>query len=200
VKNAPVVQEEDDDDADEETPLFIAAGVATCVALFFASRFSRYLPITEGWVYLERWWSPLAALNTVFHEAGHWIFGLLGVQWIRIAGGTLMQLLLPMACLIHFWQRRSIAGVMFVVFWIGLNLAEISWYAADAKLQALILMSGLSGQEGGGHDWNYLLGGAGLLDQAVLIGRLFFFSGLWLMVFAPAWGGAMAWGRWRART
>ena len=141
----------------------------------------------------------MAALNTVFHEAGHWIFGILGNQWLGVAGGTLMQLLLPFACLLHFFRRRSIAGVMFVLFWIGLNLAEISWYAADAKLQALVLINGLSGQEGGGHDWAYLLGSTGLLGHALTVGRVFFFSGLWLMTFAPAWAAAMLWGRWQAK-
>jgi hypothetical protein len=155
---------------------------STLVSLFWAARFSRYLPITDGWVVMEKWWFPVAALNTVTHEAGHLILGWLG-EIPRVAGGTLLQLAFPLACLVQFWRRGSRAGVLFAAWWTGVNMAEISWYVADAKIQALVLITGMSGREGSAHDWNYLLGRLGLLDSSVGLGRLFFFAGVWLMVY-----------------
>ena len=38
----------------------------------------------------------------VFHEAGHVIFGLCGNEFLRVAGGTLGQLLMPLALLVAF--------------------------------------------------------------------------------------------------
>lgn len=156
--------------------------MACSIALGFTMHFASYLPITKGWVRLETLWFPLAALNLVFHEAGHLILGLSGIEFLRVIGGTLMQLLLPIACIAHFRKQESPAGVAFAIWWLGVNLAEISWYAADAKLQALILITGMSGREGGGHDWGYILDHLGLLNHAVGIGQLFFFLGLSLMV------------------
>jgi len=168
------------------SPCFLPSLLATATALVYGWKFPSFLPITEGWESFLRVLFPLAAVDLAIHEAGHVIFGLLGSQFIMVAGGTTMQLLLPAAFFIHFLRRENRAGMAFCAFWIGLNLAEISWYAADASIQALILITGMSGAEGGGHDWHYMLGELGLLKCCVGVGRIFFAAGIWLMVFAPA--------------
>lgn len=165
---------------------FYPSLAATATAVVYGWKFSSFLPITEGWSSFQKILFPLTSLDLAFHEAGHLIFGLLGIRFIAVAGGTIGQLFFPAACLIHFLRRDSKPGIAFCVFWTGLNFAEISWYAADASLQCLILITGMSGREGGGHDWNYMLGQLGLIKECIGIGRLFFVAGIWLMVFAPA--------------
>ena len=170
------------------TELRLPAIVATLTALGFTSHFRSYLPIPQGWASLETLWLPLSAINVVFHEAGHWIFGILGLEFLMVAGGTLMQLMLPAACLFEFWRQKSGAGIGAVLFWLGENLVAISYYAADAKMQVIILITGMSGSEGGYHDWGYMLGQLGLKNYCVGLAQIIFFAGCWLMAFAPTWG------------
>lgn len=175
------------------SPYVLAAGAALIPALGFALRFRAWLPIPEAWITLENMWFPISALNVVFHEAGHAIFGILGMDFLTVAGGTLVQLAMPSACLVHFLKRESRAGVMFTLFWIGINLIEVSWYAADAKMQVVILISGLSGSEGGGHDWGHMLGSLGLTDYCVGIGQSVFLLGCWLVLLPPLWVMIVLW-------
>lgn len=172
---------------------------ASLPALYCSWRFRDWLPLPQGWADLERWWFPLAALNLVFHEAGHAIVGMLGIPFLTTAGGTLLQLALPAAVLAHFLKRSERAGVGFSLFWLGINFVNISFYAADAQQQVIILISGMSGSEGGGHDWGYMLDCFGLKGWSVGIGRLLHAAGACLMAVAPAWAAAHAW-RSRAAT
>jgi len=48
----------------------------------------------------------------------------------------------------------------------------------------LPLLSGLTGAEGGFHDWNYLLTEAGLLDKTYLIAKIIRFLGTLITVAA----------------
>ncbi len=95
--------------------------------------------------------------DLALHEGGHVVFGLFGWRFLGVAGGTIMQLLLPAACGSQLLMQGSWAGVGFCAFWVGESLAGASWYAADAQQQVLILISGMSGREGGFHDWSYML-------------------------------------------
>lgn len=174
-----------------------AAAIATVPALLFSLFFASYLPITEGWMSFKQL-LILGSVNLAFHEAGHVMLGL-GGQWIGVFGGTLFQIVWPAACLVHFWLRRNVAGVLFGVFWIGHNLVDISFYLADAKGQNLILITGYSGSEGSFHDWGFLLDSVGLRAYAVGLGRLVFFAGLWLVGLAAAWAAALMLRRWKAR-
>jgi hypothetical protein len=57
-----------------------------------------------------------------------------------------MQLTFPAVCLAHFIRQKSQGGILFCLFWMGENLDEVSWYMADAKAQALILITGMGRQ------------------------------------------------------
>lgn len=172
--------------------LKVSAGLAAAVAVVLSFRFAAWLPIPEWWGRLESVLFPLSALDLAFHEAGHVIFGFFGSRFLMTFGGTLMQLGMPAACLVHFLLRGNRAGVLALLCWLGFSLVDISFYAADAKLQAVILITGMSGSEGGGHDWNYMLEELGLLEQCVFVGRLFFFSGVLLGAF-PLFYGLTRW-------
>src|SRR5574341_1460819 len=70
--------------------------------------------------------------NLVFHEAGHFIFPVLG-EFMQALGGSLMQLIIPIICTIHFWTHRQRAASFVTLFWTGENLTHIAVYISDAE-------------------------------------------------------------------
>lgn len=99
----------------------------------------------------------LDPLNMLIHEAGHLCFFFFG-ELLHAAGGSLMQVVLPMTLAYHFWQYHSRLGMQVSLLWLGQNFLNISVYAADARAQNLDLLTGRR------HDWSYLLGQSGLLE------------------------------------
>ncbi|MFA6093776.1 MAG: hypothetical protein WCU88_09460 [Elusimicrobiota bacterium] len=137
----------------------------------------------------EAYFSPVDFVNLAFHEAGHVIFGFLGT-FIMVCGGTLMQLLLPAACLVECLRRDSLFGAQLCLCWIGENIINISIYMADARRQALPLIGG------GMHDWTYLFEVMGVLPKNEGIAKGVFVLGSLVMLAAA---GAIAAGGWTAR-
>lgn len=107
-------------------------------------------------------------LDMLIHEAGHLCFYFLG-DILHAAGGSLMQIVLPMTLAFHFWQYHARMGMQVSLLWLGQNFLDVSVYAADARIQELDLMSGRM------HDWSYLLGKFGLLEYDQLFAFLFCF-------------------------
>lgn len=110
-----------------------------------------------AWLVFAYRYHFLDGVNLAFHEAGHLAFAFLG-QTLHVLGGTLGQLVFPVACGVHFLRegRRFEAAVC--GFWLGESLMYVAVYMADAQAMALPLVGG-----GEIHDWNWLLSRAGLL-------------------------------------
>ena len=121
----------------------------------------------------------LDAADLVIHEAGHVFFAPFG-PFLRMAGGTLLQILLPLALVWHFLRNAYRLGAQVMLFWLGHNLINVSVYAADARARRLPLLGG----DGVTHDWAYMLGRSGMLEHDALVGGLFF--ALALLTFALA--------------
>lgn len=119
----------------------------------------------------------LDAADLVIHEAGHFFFRFFG-RFMAIAGGTLMQMLLPSLLVWHFLRHGYRFGVQVSCLWLAQNLINISVYAADARSRALPLLGG----DISGHDWWNMLGMLGWLEWDQVIGNVFF--GLALVLFA----------------
>jgi hypothetical protein len=175
----------------------VAGCVSGIAALLMTLGFQNQMPMAEWFYNLENsFLFPLSALNLALHEAGHWIFGILDIRFITVAGGTIMQLVFPTASLVNFLKiQKSQAGVLFSLFWMGENLMEISWYMADAKVQALILITGMSGREGGGHDWGNMLGWLGLTGHCVGMAEVVHWAGMTLFIFPLGWLLTFLWTR-----
>ncbi len=99
------------------------------------------------------------------HELGHLVFAALG-QWAGVAGGSFAQLALPVACGIFFLTKREYFGTVICGAWLAISMADLARYIADARALQLDLVS--FGEQAI-HDWNYLLGRAGLLGQDLAI-------------------------------
>lgn len=90
----------------------------------------------------------------IVHEAGHTFFGFFGVRFITILGGSLFQILLPLAILAYCWINRKSIGMQFSFCLVGYSWLDVAGYAADGSARQLPLIGGL-GREA--HDWYNLL-------------------------------------------
>lgn len=109
-------------------------------------------------------------LNLAIHEGGHLLFSWSGSELLTAAGGTLLELACPVLAGVMFVRQRDAFAVTVALFWLGTVFLDIAPYLADARAQALPLVT-----VGGGaatHDWTYLLGRFGWLERDVLLGGL----------------------------
>jgi hypothetical protein len=104
----------------------------------------------------------LDGVDLAIHETGHLVFAPFG-EFVGFLGGTLFQLMLPVAFVVYFWRRTDRHAATVALWWVAQNCWNVSVYVADARAQALPLVGG------GEHDWAYLLGRLGWLqyDQAL---------------------------------
>jgi len=122
------------------------------------------------------------------HEAGHMFFRIFG-EFMMVLGGSLFQLLLPFAIGVAFIvKRRDNFGAAVCCWWTSVSLLDLSPYIYDALHPQLVLLGGLTGDEGGPHDWIYLLDRLGQLSHAQGYGAFAHFFGGILMVCALVWG------------
>jgi len=102
-------------------------------------------------------------VNLIVHEAGHLLFSWLG-RTPGLWGGTLLELLVPLALAVYFALHRQTTSVAFAVFFFFENFLYIATYMADARAQNLPLIT-VGDPEAGGHDWFLIFSSLGLLQQ-----------------------------------
>jgi hypothetical protein len=118
------------------------------------------------------------------HEFGHLFFGLSGNEWLTVAGGSLMQLLVPIGAAAIMRYYRDWFGVSACGLWLASSFGDLAPYIADARAMDLDLVS--FSEDGAGHDWNYLLGKAGLLFQDQTLARFDRFVGVMVLLASVA--------------
>ncbi|MEX2180843.1 MAG: hypothetical protein WD771_02270 [Gemmatimonadaceae bacterium] len=124
------------------------------------------------------------------HEFGHLAFAFFG-EWMTIAGGSLMQLLVPVGAAVAVARSKDWFGVAICGLFLASSLGDLSWYVADARAQDLDLVS--FSPDGGGHDWHYLLGRAGLLKQDLALARFTRFVGWCAVVASTVLAARLLW-------
>lgn len=112
-------------------------------------------------------------INLLIHEGGHGIFKIFG-KFIYTLGGTLTQIAIPSMFAIYYLSIRKKCLTQLSFLWLGENFLNISVYAADAQTQKLPLLGGKNVY----HDWAYILGNLGMLDQDYIVGSMFFLLGI----------------------
>ena len=123
--------------------------------------------------------SIFGGLNLAIHEAGHLLFMWSRNDFLTVAGGTILQCICPVFAGFMFYRQKDFFAITVALFWLGTNLTHIAPYAADARAQLLPLVSPFPGAPG--HDWNYLLGTLGLLQQDHMVGGAFRAVGILIM-------------------
>ncbi|HYB11836.1 MAG TPA: hypothetical protein VEG67_00100 [Myxococcota bacterium] len=126
----------------------------------------------------------LDGANLLFHEAGHVFFGLFG-QTLGMLGGTLGQLVFPVAAGIQFLGSQRPFDACVCGVWLGENLLNVARYMGDAQAMVLPLVGGEI------HDWNWMLSRIGLLSHCGLLAALVHVLGSAVIV-ASLWGAFLA--------
>jgi len=114
--------------------------------------------------------SIFEGVNLAFHEMGHAAFFWLGDRLLTVAGGTIFQLGIPVAAGAYLlFKQHDPFGTAVCVFWLGTALFAAGVYAADARAQALPLVSPFGPVDVDSHDWTVMLMRFELLsrDQAI---------------------------------
>jgi hypothetical protein len=131
---------------------------------------------------------PLLMIDLVFvpiHEGGHLLFRFFG-EFLAVAGGTILQLAVPLMLAIFFVWQRQIPGTAFCMFFFFEQFLPIATYMADARAQELPLLTVGDGDDVI-HDWNYLFGRLGVLEHDTQIAHLVRTAGWLGMTGTLAW-------------
>ncbi len=124
--------------------------------------------------------------NLLFHEAGHPIIGLFS-QRLEPYGGTIGQLVFPVALAVSFWRKGQALPFAAALIWFFENWLNIAHYMADARALQLPLVGG------GDHDWNTILSHWRLLAHDTQIAGVVKTSGWIGIVLAAVWGAWRGW-------
>lgn len=100
--------------------------------------------------------------NLMIHEVGHTAFGWASYYTV-ILGGTLLQLMVPLACLLIFVRRGETTAVAATAFWFFENLLYVAVYMADARRSAMPLVGGDES------DWTILFTHWGVIQNDLTI-------------------------------
>lgn len=135
--------------------------------------------------------SFLHGVNLAFHEAGHVIFW---GKFMTVLGGSLMQILMPMAFVAAFLYYRNPFAAAVALWWAAQNFMDIAPYINDARSLQLPLLGGITGSDDPDfHDWHYLLREMGWLKYDHIVARISFHTGTALMIVSFVWGGLVLW-------
>lgn len=157
------------------TPLE-SIGFGTGIALFLV----LILASEPGFVFL------LDHANLLFHEAGHPILGLFSDR-VEPYGGTIGQLVFPVALAVSFWRKGQALAFAASLIWFFENWLNIARYMADARALALPLVGG------GDHDWNTIFTRWHVLQYDRDIAATVKFIGWTGMMLAVFWCGWRWW-------
>lgn len=148
----------------------------TVIAIIFTVYFvwCAYDPINAAFLHL---------IYLTLHEAGHIIFMPLG-QFMSVAGGSLMQIIVPSVFFGYFVYHQKPFSAAIVLFWLGMSFNDVYVYANDAVVMELPLLTGYTGSEGSFHDWNYMLTETNLLSRTELVAKMIRFVGNLIITLA----------------
>lgn len=141
----------------------------------------HYIVFAPG--YDPPWFTIIVhAINTIFHEAGHFFFKIFG-RTMYILGGSVFQVLFPLGVTVFVWFKWREYAV-YPLYWTGWNLIDVAIYIYDAPFLLLPLL----GRSKSGHDWRNLLTHWNALDSAVPIALVVHWAGVFTSLAAIVWG------------
>ncbi len=140
----------------------------------------------------DRWYSSIFdGMNLAFHEIGHVLFGFLGNEFITVAGGTILELTIPLVAAGILFRQGDAYGVGVAVFWFGTALQSVGQYIADTRSQIFPRVS--IGPATGPDDWTYLLSHFDLIRHDVTIGTGVQRVGLVVLAVALVYSAWVVW-------
>ena len=168
-----------------ETPWHPVSRAALIGWLLFYALFLLYAATSRGgFLFIDY-------VNLIVHEGGHLLFGWLGPT-LGLWGGTLLQWLAPALLAAYFFAHRQTTAYGFCLFMLFENFLYTATYMADARAQALSLIS--VGETDSPHDWFNIFSSLGVLPHDTQIAAVVRLLG-WFGMSAT-----VAWLAWRGRT
>lgn len=144
-----------------------------------------FLWMLKGYLDDPMYWSIFDGINLGFHEMGHAAFTWFGSRILTTAGGTIFQLGVPCTAGAYLlYKQQDPFGAAVCVFWLGTALVGAGVYAADARAQALPLVSPFGPVDVDSHDWTFMLMKYGKLSQDQRIGGFLKQSGIVAMALS----------------
>jgi hypothetical protein len=131
---------------------------------------------------------PLLMIDIVFvpiHEGGHLLFRFFG-EFLAVAGGTILQLAVPLMLAALFIFQRQVPGTAFCMFFFFEQFLPVATYMADARAQELPLLT-VGDSDDVIHDWAYLFGKLGVLEHDTQIAQVVRVLGWLGMIGMLAW-------------
>ncbi len=125
----------------------------------------------------------------LFHEAGHVFFAPFG-EALRVAGGTLGQLLVPLACAVALHRRGDNFGAAVCCAWLAMSGMDAAVYAYDAADPVLPLIGGGTGADSF-HDFVFLFERYGQLGHARAWAIAMKAVSAFVLLAALAWGAVL---------
>lgn len=138
--------------------------------------------------------SLFAGITFGAHEFGHLFFSF-GGEFMTVAGGSLMQLLLPVAVAALLYHHRDYFGIAIAGVWLASSLFDLAVYVADARAFDLDL---LGFGDGAGHDWAWLLGHFHVLQHDQRIAAVLRGGGMLILLVSLGVGGWLCIKMWNA--
>ncbi len=126
-----------------------------------------------------------AGITFGVHEFGHLLFGFFG-EVMTVAGGSLNQVLIPVATGLLFYHYRDFFGIAGAGAWLSSSLLDLARYIGDARTLDLDLV-GFG--ENSVHDWAWLLGHFGALPYDTRLAGLTRLSAVLVLVASLLFGG-----------
>lgn len=124
------------------------------------------------WLALAYRYHLVDGVNLGAHEAGHMVLRFFG-QALHMLGGSIGQLVFPVAFVVHFLRRRQYFEAAVLTVWVAESLMYMAEYMGDALARRLPLVGGHI------HDWHWMLSRVGLLEHCELLaGTLHGFASL----------------------
>ena len=169
----------------DTNPLLLGGRILFFIIIFIWGLKFIFTPMETNYT-MQSFWH---LVNLPFHEAGHVIFRPLG-RFMTSLGGSLGQVLMPLACLAVFLiKARDTFGASFSLWWVGENFMDLAPYINDARSLTLPLLGGNTGRTSpyGFHDWEFILKESGLLRYDHALANFSYKLGAVLMIVSFAW-------------
>ncbi len=122
------------------------------------------------------------------HEGGHLLFSYCG-HTLMVAGGTILQLGVPLLLAIYFVFQRQLTGVAFCAFFFFENFLNVATYMADSRKMELQYVT-VGDPEFAEHDWATMFTQMHLLEYDTKIAALVRVIGWLGMIAVVVW---LAW-------
>jgi hypothetical protein len=119
------------------------------------------------------------------HEGGHLLFGYFG-HTLMVAGGTLLQLGVPVLLALYFVVQRQPTGAAFCSFFFFENFLNVATYMADSRRMELQYVT-VGDPDFAEHDWATMFTQMGVLEYDTRIAAVVRLIGWLGMIAVVVW-------------